>query len=75
MKKTSLYLEDELHAAVGRLADREGMSRAETIRQALRAATKDVSRPRITAIGIGEGPGDVAENMDRYLAEWGFGED
>ena len=27
---------------------------------------------RITAIGVGEGPGDVADNVDRYLD--GFGE-
>ena len=29
----------------------------------------------IAAIGVVEGPGDVAEDVDRYLAETGFGKD
>ena len=42
------------------------------IRAALRKAVAEVHRPRISAIGVGEGPGDVADNVDRYLD--GFGE-
>ena len=72
MKKTSLYLEPELDRALGQLAAQEGVSKAEAIRAALRKAVADVHRPRITAIGVGEGPGDVADNVDRYLD--GFGE-
>ena len=74
MKKTTLYLEPELDLALGRLAARRGVSKAEAIRTALRAATDDVARPRIRAIGVTRGPGDVADNVDRHLAETGFGE-
>jgi hypothetical protein len=38
MKKTTLYLEPELDRAVGRLAASRGVSRAQAIRTALRAA-------------------------------------
>jgi predicted transcriptional regulator len=74
MKKTTLYLEPELDRAVGRLAASRGVSKAEVIRSALRAATHQVERPRVTAIGVAHGPGDVADNVDRHLAETGFGE-
>jgi hypothetical protein len=73
MKKTTLYLEPELDLAVARLAARLGVSKAEAIRDALRKATGRVERPRITAIGVAHGPGDVADNVDRHLAETGFG--
>jgi len=72
MKKTSLYLEPELDRALDQLAAQEGVSKAEAIRAALRNAVAEVHRPRISAIGVGEGPGDVADNVDRYLD--GFGE-
>jgi predicted transcriptional regulator len=74
MKKTTLYLEPELDRAVGRLAASRGVSKAEAIRAALRDATGQLQRPRITAIGVAHGPGDVADNIDRHLAETGFGE-
>jgi hypothetical protein len=51
------------------------VSKAEAIRQALRAATRAVDRPRIKGIGVGRGPGDVADDVDRHLAETGFGTD
>jgi hypothetical protein len=66
MKKTTLYLEPELDRAVGRLAASRGT--------ALRAATGQLERPRITAIGVARGPGGVTDNIDRHLAETGFGE-
>jgi predicted transcriptional regulator len=74
MKKTTLYLEPELDHALTRLAAKRGVSKAEVIRAALRAATSGVERPRITAIGLARGPGDVADDVDRHLAETGFGE-
>ena len=73
MKKTTLYLEPELDRAIGRLAAKRGVSKAEAIRAALREATSRVERARITAIGVAEGPGDVADNVDRDLTETGFG--
>lgn len=73
MKKTTVYLEPELDRAIGRLASSRGLSKAETIRDALRAATAGVVRPRIGAIGVADGPGDVADEVDRHLAETKFG--
>jgi hypothetical protein len=71
-KKTSLYLDPDLDRAVARLAAAEGITKAEAVRRALRRAVGE-ARPRISAIGVGEGPGDVADNVDRHLRETGFG--
>ncbi|HSW41109.1 MAG TPA: CopG family transcriptional regulator [Patescibacteria group bacterium] len=73
MKKTTVYLEPELDHALGRLAAKHHVSKAEVIRSALRDAARQVERPRITGIGLAHGPGDVADNIDRHLAETSFG--
>ena len=73
MKKTTVYLEADLDHALGRLAAKRRVSKAEVIRAALRDATTNVGRPRITAIGQAMGPGDVADNVDKHLTETGFG--
>ena len=73
MKKTSVYLEPELDRAIARLAGAEGITKAEAIRRALLAAVEGRPRPRITAIGVGEGPGDVSGDVDRHLRETAFG--
>jgi predicted transcriptional regulator len=73
MRKTTIYLEPELDRAVARLAAQRGVSKAEVIRAALREATRRLDRPRITAIGLARGPGDVADDVDRHLRETGFG--
>lgn len=75
MKKTSIYLEPELDLALKRRAALVGVTKAELIRATLRRAVARTPQPRIQAIGVGEGPGDVADNVDRYLLETGFGED
>ena len=74
MKKTSVYLEPELDLALERLAASVGITKAEAIRRALRRETARVERPLATAIGVGDGPGDVAADVDRHLTETGFGE-
>lgn len=74
MKKTSIYLEPELDATLSRMADRQGITKAELIRRSLRAAAEGEARPRVSAIGVGQGPGDVSEDVDKHLAESGFGE-
>ncbi|MDQ3895009.1 MAG: ribbon-helix-helix domain-containing protein [Actinomycetota bacterium] len=74
MKKTSIYLEPDLDRALARLAAERGISKAEAIRRALAEAVAGGRRPRITAIGVGEGPGGVADDADRHLAETRFGE-
>ena len=73
MKKTTVYLEPELDHALDRLAAKRRVSKAEVIRSALRDAARQSERPRITAIGLALGPGDVADNVDRHLADTGFG--
>lgn len=74
MKKTSLYLEPELDMALSRLAAQQRVSKAEAIRRALRHAVGAAPRPRVQAIGVGEGPGDVADDVDLHLGETRFGE-
>jgi trans-aconitate 2-methyltransferase len=74
VKKTSIYLEPELDRAMARLAERDGITKAEAIRRALARAIEGSPRPRITAIGVGFGPGDVADDVDRHLAQTGFGD-
>jgi len=74
VKKTSVYLDPSLDAALSREAAARGLTKAELIRRTLERAVSDSKRPRITAIGVGEGPGDVADEVDRHLAETRFGE-
>lgn len=73
MRKTSLYLDPELDRALARLAEARGVSKAEVIRRSLAHAVADVPRVRISAIGVGEGPGDVAGDVDGHLRDTGFG--
>ena len=75
MKKTTVYLEPWLDRDLRLIAEAEGKSKAEVIREALAArATEMPPQPRIKAIGIMDGgPTDIATNFDRYLE--GFGED
>jgi hypothetical protein len=73
MKKTSLYLEPEVDAALARIAGKNGITKAELIRRSLRDVADGEDRPRLTAIGVGRGPGDVSKDTDRHLAEAGFG--
>jgi Ribbon-helix-helix protein, copG family len=75
VKKTSLYIEPELDAALARLAEAEGVSKAEVIRRALREAANGAPAPRIVGVGVMKGlPSDLASNVDHYLAQ-GFGRD
>lgn len=73
VKKTSLYLEPEVDAALARIAGKRGITKAELIRRSLREVADTEDRPRLTAIGVGRGPGDVSEDTDRHLTETGFG--
>lgn len=73
MKKTSIYLGHELDEAIALRAELLGISKAEAIRRAIAQDTGLRKRPRITAIGVGSGPGDVSVRHDEYLA--GMGED
>ena len=72
VKKTSIYLEPELDLALARRATIAGVTKAELIRETLRQAVGR-SRPRIRAIGVGEGPGDVSSDIDAALERTGYG--
>lgn len=71
----SISLDPELDRALGRLARAQGITKAEAVRRALARAVADTPRPRVEAIGVGAGPGDVADDAARHLAETGFGRD
>jgi predicted transcriptional regulator len=74
MKKTTVYLPDELKASLERMALDEGLSEAEIIRGAIRAAVAKRKRPqpRIPLTDRGLGDPLAAERVDELLA--GFGQ-
>jgi Ribbon-helix-helix protein, copG family len=51
LKKTSIYLDEELDAALARRAAEEGITKAEFIRRALAAVVQRPGRPRPKAVG------------------------
>jgi hypothetical protein len=73
VKKTTVYLEADLDRALTRIAAEREVTKAEVIRMALREVAERADRPRIRAIGVAHGPGDVAGDVDRHLEETGFG--
>jgi hypothetical protein len=75
VKKTSIYLEPELDEALARRAAEEGLTKAEYIRRGLAGLVDRPRRPKLSS-GVFEGDGQsAANNVDRWLAETGFGED
>jgi hypothetical protein len=74
VKKTSIYLETEVDRALDRRATAEGTTKAALIRLALAEAAAPAMRPRPRACGVFDGPEDLAREVDRYLAQTGFGE-
>lgn len=76
MKKTSIYLEEQLDEALALRAAEEGVTKAEFIRRTLAGAAGRPTRPRPSIIGLipaGDEPTDVAGDVDRFLTETGFG--
>ena len=73
-KKATVSLEPDVDTALGRLAAQRGITKAELVRRILRETVEAELRPPITAIGVGEGSGDVSTDIDRHLAETDFGE-
>lgn len=74
MKKTSLYLDPELDRLLGRRAAAEGLTKAEFVRRALARVAAETPRVRPSGGGVFEGPGDLAAEVDRHLADTAFGE-
>ena len=68
MKKTTIYLEPEVDLALARLAAREGVTKAEIIRRALRLTASSSPRPRMT-VGVADGGGVDPDEIDAIIAE------
>jgi len=73
MRRTTIYLPDELKAALERTAAAQGRSEAEVVRSAVAAATSEQSHPRPSLPLFDSGDATLAERVDEELAA-GFGE-
>jgi hypothetical protein len=74
MKRTTIYLPDELKAALERAAAAQGTSEAEIVRGALLAVTIDHAHPKPRLPLFDSGDATLAERVDEELAA-GFGSD
>lgn len=72
MKKTTVYLPDDLKAALGRAAVEKGQSEAELIREAIENLVRGFERPRPRLPLFSSGDPTLAERVDEELR--GFGE-
>lgn len=67
MKKTSVYLDEEVDQALAALAAQEGLTKAEFIRRQLAAAVARPSRPRISVGVFSVDAPEWAEDLDHEL--------
>jgi ribbon-helix-helix CopG family protein len=74
VKKTSIYIDPDVDRGLARRAAAEGTTKAAVIRGALADAAAVATRAKPRACGVFDGPGDLSRNVDRYLADTGFGE-
>jgi Arc/MetJ-type ribon-helix-helix transcriptional regulator len=72
MKKTTVYLPEDLKSALGRVAEARGRSEAELIREAVRELVQSSEPPRPRLPLFSSGDPTLAERIDKELA--GFGE-
>ena len=73
MKKTTVYLPDELKADLARAAASQEKSEAELIREAVRELTRRLEPPRPRLPLFSSGDSTLAERVDEELAR-GFGD-
>jgi Arc/MetJ-type ribon-helix-helix transcriptional regulator len=74
VKRTTIYLPDEMKAAIERDAARRGVTEAEVIRCAVEASLATRQRRRIQTPAIPEGIGeDIADRVDELME--GLGDD
>jgi predicted transcriptional regulator len=73
MKKTTIYLPDELKKRIEKVARTKGKAEAEVIRDAIDAATRVAGAPvpRIPLVDAGLGDPTIAENVDAVLESFG----
>jgi hypothetical protein len=74
MKKTTVYLPDELSRDLKRAAAESGRSKAELIREGIASVVEAKLTPRPRGPLFSSGDPTLAERVDELLAE-GFGED
>ncbi len=74
MRRTTVYLPEDLKAALERTAAARGTSEAEVLRSALTAATIDHAHPKPRLPLFDSGDATLAERVDELLAA-GFGLD
>jgi len=72
MKRTTIYIPDELKAALERTAATEGRSEAEVVRSAIASATAGRAYPPPQLPLFASGDETLAERVDEELAR-GFG--
>ncbi len=73
MRRTTVYLPEEVKAALERTAEQRGTSEAEVIRSAIAAATAEQEHPRPHLPLFDSGDPTLADRVDDELAA-GFGE-
>lgn len=72
MKKTTVYLPEDLKSALGRVAAERGLSEAELIREALRELIRNSEPPRPRLPLFSSGDPTLARRFEEELH--GFGE-
>jgi len=72
MKKTTVYLPEDLKSALGRIAREKGRSEAELIRGAIRELVQDTEPPRPRLPLFSSGDPTLARRFEEELR--GFGE-
>jgi hypothetical protein len=72
MKKTTVYLPDDLKFALGRVAAEKGRSEADLIREAIRDLVRDAEPPRPRVPLFSSGDPTLARRFEEELR--GFGE-
>jgi len=72
MKKTTVYLPEDLKSALGRIAKEKGRSEAELIREAIRDLVQDTEPPRPRLPLFASGDPTLARRFEEELR--GFGE-
>jgi hypothetical protein len=74
MTKTTVYLPEDLKTSLKRMAEEEGRSEAEIIREAIKAAVDNRrgAKPKVPLTRDGLGDPSIAERVDELLE--GFGQ-
>jgi Arc/MetJ-type ribon-helix-helix transcriptional regulator len=73
MRKTTIYLPDDLKRRIEKVARTSRKSEADVIRDAINAATRVAGAPvpRIPLVNTGLGDATIAENVDALLESFG----